>query len=157
VRERCVAQLWRSSRQDRQDAVARNWFPTCQTSEESDISARLCWRASPHGTGTLKSSTFRTNKARGAGGGWGQGIVRPRSAQCVLKLWRHFGDEMLPSEGSEACRGLPTVAGRDRVESPHTARAHLRFWLASSSQVGMEAPTIGALAIEHVGRARSQG
>jgi hypothetical protein len=109
------------------------------------------------GTGTLKNSTFRTNKARGAGGGWGEGIVRPRSAQCVLKLWRHFGDEMLPSEGSEACRGVSTVAGRDRVESPHTARAHLRFWLASNSQVGMEAPTIGALAIEHVGRARSQG
>jgi hypothetical protein len=84
-----------------------------------------------HGTGTLKSSTFRTNEARGAGGGWGQGIVRPCSAQCVLKPRRRFGDEMLPSEGSEACRGLPTVAGGDRVESPHMARAHPRFWLAS--------------------------
>jgi hypothetical protein len=53
------------------------------------------------GTGTLKSSTFRTNdEACGAGGGWGQGTVRARSAQCVLKPQRRFVDDMLPSEGS---------------------------------------------------------
>jgi hypothetical protein len=49
------------------------------------------------GTGTLKSSTFRTNEARGADGGWGEGVVQPRSAQCVLKLRRPCGDRILPS------------------------------------------------------------
>ena len=58
-RERCVAQLWRSSRQDRQDAVARHWLPTCQTSEESDISAPRCWRASPHAKCPLEPQLVR--------------------------------------------------------------------------------------------------
>ena len=49
----------------------------------------------------------------------------------------------MPSVGAEACQGLPTVHGGDRAESPRTARVHLRFWLDSDSQVGMEAPTIG--------------
>ena len=71
-------------------------------------------------------------------------------------MWRRFGFGTLPNVGSEACPGLPAVHGRDQPESPRTARAHLRFWLDSDSQVGMEAPTIGALAIEHMGRARSQ-
>jgi hypothetical protein len=46
---------------------------------------------------------------------------------------------------------------RDWVESPRTIRVHLRFWLDSDFQVGMEAPAVGVLAIEHMGRARSQG
>ena len=64
---------------------------------------------------------------------------------------------MLPSAGSEASEGLSALRGRGRGESPRTACVRLRFWLDSNSQVGVEAPTIGALATEQLGRARSQG
>ena len=62
------------------------------------------------GTGTLKSSTFRTNEARGADGGWGEGVVRPRSAQCVLKLRRQVGDEMLPGVNIAGVRAPSDVS-----------------------------------------------
>jgi hypothetical protein len=109
------------------------------------------------GTGEKKTRAFSTNLTSAATFELGTAKDYPRSAQEFFGLRRRFGVEMLPDIGSEASQGLPTVRERERAESPRTARVHLRLWLDSGFYVGMEATTSGALAIEHIGRARSRG
>ena len=109
------------------------------------------------GTGEKMTRAFSTNVTRAATFELGTARRSPRSAQELFRLRRRFGVEMLPRGGSESSQGLPTVHGRERAESPRMARVHLRLWLDSGFHVGMEAATNGALAIEHIGRARSHG
>ena len=63
---------------------------------------------------------------------------------------------MLPSEGSQTlCSACPTVRGRSGGVAAYGTRAPAVL-ARLGFQVGMEAPAIGALTIEHCGRARSQ-
>ena len=109
------------------------------------------------GTGINFASSIRTDHAHMLM--VVEGAERPSScsAQGTSKLRRRFSDELVPNAGSATCVGLSAVHVRGRAESPRTARVRLRFWLDSGFQVRMEAATIGALAIEHSGRAISQG
>lgn len=87
--------------------------------------------------------------------GLGERLHSSGSAQDSFEPRRRFCYGMLPNARAEAYQSLPSVHVRDRAESPRTARVHLWFWLDWDSQVGIESPSIEALAIEHIARARS--